>query len=126
MPPPDQDPRWAAMDRFRRAYCTGLYAFMRAVEEADPQDEAAFKLMLRLALSHFGLTARGLAERLGRSQRIVGRWVNADGVPDQSTREDIRAWVLAETQQQLDAHLCSSYSDIAGTEARMEPGKAMA
>jgi hypothetical protein len=113
------------MDRFRRAYCTGLYAFMRAVEEADPRDEAAFKLMLRLALSHFGLTARGLAERLGRSQRIVSKWINADDMPEQSTRNDIQAWVLAETQQQLDAHLCSAYSGSAGSEAEKATETAM-
>jgi len=95
-------------NKYEKAYCAGLAAFIEAIEHTDPKDEAAFKPILKLALDRFGVTATSLAERVGHSKGTISKWIHTDAMPPQSTREVAQDYILDQLRHQYETMTSSS------------------
>lgn len=90
------------IDVFKAAYLVGgLHKFALEVERANRKDAETFKSIYRAAVTHFSVSQKEIAERIGYSKAAVCKWLHTNHMPPQPTREAVIAEILDMVREQL-------------------------
>jgi len=89
------------MSPFDAAYQRGLVAFIRALENLDPEDVAGFKRALWLAVERFAIRRNDMEDRLGAGKGLISKWCRTTVKPTKSARELVTPWLIAKLKLQV-------------------------
>jgi len=78
-----------------------LEDYVQSLSSADPQDDAAFLVLLRRAFETLRLTDTDLSREFGMSRPTVTRWRNGVTTPHPALRKPLYAWLLRRARSRV-------------------------